>query len=51
MTFTPRFTITNALASGLTVVERARGFLEAATLSEDWLRRRAVRYRLRTKEL
>jgi Fic family protein len=35
--FNPTFSITNAIASGLTVIERARGFLEAATLSEDWL--------------
>jgi Fic family protein len=35
--FTPIFSITNAITSGLTVIERARGFLEAATLSEDWL--------------
>ena len=41
MTFSPRFTITNAIAAGLTTIERARGFLEAATLSEDWVRRMA----------
>jgi Fic family protein len=34
----PRFTITNAITAALTQIERARGFLEAATLSEDWLR-------------
>jgi len=33
----PRFTITNAIAAALTQIERARGFLEAATLSEDWV--------------
>ena len=27
MTFTPRFTITNAIAAALTDIERARGFL------------------------
>ncbi len=43
MAFSPRFTITNAVTSGLTVIERARGFLEAATLSEDWLRRMSQR--------
>jgi Fic family protein len=43
MAFSPRFTITNALTSGLTVIERARGYLEAATLSEDWLRRMSQR--------
>ncbi|HOC67521.1 MAG: Adenosine monophosphate-protein transferase SoFic [Candidatus Hydrogenedentes bacterium ADurb.Bin101] len=37
-TFTPRFTITNGIAAGLTRIERARGFLEAAMLSEDWVR-------------
>jgi Fic family protein len=34
---TPRFTITNSITAGLTQIERARGFLEAAKLSEDWL--------------
>jgi Fic family protein len=37
-TFKPIFTITNQITSGLTRIERARGFLEAATLSEDWVR-------------
>ncbi len=36
--FTPQFTITNKITAGLTRIERARGFLEAATLSEDWVR-------------
>ncbi len=36
--FQPRFTITNAITAALTQIERARGFLEAATLSEDWVR-------------
>jgi Fic family protein len=36
--FDPRFTITNRITAGLTHIERARGFLEAATLSEDWVR-------------
>ena len=35
--FTPTFTITNRITAGLTRIERARGFLEAATLSEDWI--------------
>jgi Fic family protein len=35
----PRFTISNAITAGLTAIERARGFLEAATLSEEWMRR------------
>jgi Fic family protein len=33
----PRFQITHAMTSGLTRIERARGFLDAAKLSEDWL--------------
>ena len=36
--FHPAFTITNRITSALTIIERARGFLEAATLSEAWLR-------------
>lgn len=39
MPFAPRFTITNEVAAGLTAIERARGFLEAAALSDDWVRR------------
>lgn len=39
----PRFTITNAIAGGLARIERARGFLDAATLSEAWLRRMSER--------
>ena len=35
--FKPAFDITNRIASALTRIERARGFLEAARLSEDWL--------------
>ena len=34
---TPKFTITNTVTSAVTQIERARGFLEAATLSEQWL--------------
>jgi Fic family protein len=41
--FAPRFTITNAVTAGLTAIERARGFLEAATLSDDWVRRMSQR--------
>jgi Fic family protein len=41
--FAPRFTITNAIAAGLTAIERARGFLEAAVLSEKWVRRMSQR--------
>ncbi|HDQ44504.1 MAG TPA: Fic family protein [bacterium] len=39
----PKFTITNAITAALTRIERARGFLEAATLSEDWLRAMGAR--------
>ncbi|MGH2362981.1 MAG: Fic family protein, partial [bacterium] len=39
MPFEPRFTITNPITGALTKIERARGFLEAARLSEDWLNR------------
>jgi Fic family protein len=41
--FTPRFTITNSITSALTAIERARGFLEAATLSEEWIERMSAR--------
>lgn len=34
----PRFNITNSITAALTRIERARGFLEAAKLSEDWIR-------------
>lgn len=34
----PRFTITNLITQGLAKIERARGFLEAAHLSEHWVR-------------
>ena len=37
MSFSPRFRITNAIAAALTEIERARGFLEAASLSDDWI--------------
>ena len=37
MRFTPRFSITNATAAAITEIERARGFLEAATLSDEWV--------------
>jgi len=36
--FKPKFTITNRITADLTRIERARGFLEAATLSEGWVR-------------
>jgi len=41
--FDPNFTITNAITLGLTEIERARGFLDAATLSEEWVRRMSQR--------
>ena len=37
--FKPKFKITNKIALFLTEIERARGFLEAATLSEDWIKK------------
>ena len=37
MSFSPKFAITNAVAAALTKIERARGFLDAAKLSEDWI--------------
>lgn len=36
--FEPKFDITNRITAGLTRIERARGFLEAAILSEAWVR-------------
>ena len=43
MSFEPRFTVTNAITADLTRIERVRGFLEAATLSEEWIRRMGAR--------
>jgi len=43
MPFSPRFTITNAITAALTAIERARGVLDAATLSEDWIGRMSQR--------
>ena len=43
MSFAPRFTVTNPITTALTRIERARGFLEAAKLSEDWIRRMGER--------
>ena len=34
----PAYTITDSIAAALTQIERARGFLEAATLSEQWIK-------------
>jgi Fic family protein len=35
--FQPSFRISNRVTAGLTRIERARGFLDAAKLSDDWL--------------
>ena len=37
MPLQPKFRITNVIAGNLTRIERARGFLDAARLSEDWI--------------
>ncbi len=39
----PKFRITNEMANALTAIERARGFLDAATLSQEWIQRMADR--------
>jgi len=39
MSFEPRFTITNPITQALTRIERARGFLDAAKLSEEWVQK------------
>ena len=36
--FNPKFTITNRMTEAITQIERARGFIEAARLSDDWVR-------------
>ena len=41
--FVPRFTISNRITAGLTTIERARGLLDAATLSDEWVRRMSQR--------
>ncbi|MFZ5432542.1 MAG: Fic family protein [Calditrichota bacterium] len=41
--FNPKFTITNRITESLTQIERARGFLDAAKLSEDWIRSMGAR--------
>ena len=43
MSFEPHFTVTHKITADLTRIERARGFLKAATLSEDWIRRMSAR--------
>jgi Fic family protein len=37
-TFIPKFTITNRMTAAITQIERTRGFLEAAQLSDEWVR-------------
>ena len=37
MTFELRFSITNAITAALTEIERARGFLEATALADEWV--------------
>jgi Fic family protein len=37
MTFKPTFTITNTMIQDLSKIVRAKGFLDAAVLSEDWI--------------
>ena len=41
--FAPRFAISNAIAAELMAIDRARGFLDTATLSEEWLKRMSQR--------
>ena len=41
--FTPRFTVSHSITMALTAIERARGFLDAATLSEAWILRMSQR--------
>lgn len=43
MPLAPRFTISIPIASALTAIERTRGFLEAAQLSEDWVAKMQAR--------
>jgi len=43
VTLAPRLTVTNPITATLTRIERARGFLEAAKLSEEWVRRMGER--------
>lgn len=43
MPFEPVFTISNPIALALTAIERTRGFLEAATLSDDWISKMQAR--------
>ena len=37
MAFSPKFSITNQITNSITRIERARGFLESARFSKDWI--------------
>ena len=37
MPFLPKFNITNNITAALVKIERTRGFLEAARLSDEWI--------------
>ncbi|MBL7186492.1 MAG: Fic family protein [Phycisphaerae bacterium] len=41
--FKPEFRITHAVTTALTTIERAQGFIEAATLSEEWIQQMGAR--------
>ncbi len=41
--FNPIFSITNKITSAITKIERARGFLDAAMLSDEWIKAMAHR--------
>ena len=41
--FAPRFTVSHEITMALTTIERARGFLEAASLSDAWIERMSQR--------
>ena len=41
--FKPEIRITHAVTTSLTVIERAQGFIEAATLSEEWIQQMGAR--------
>lgn len=41
--FSPRYIITDEIAQSLTAIERARGFLEAAKLSDSWVKQMSDR--------
>ena len=43
MPFEPHFTITNQIASALVKIERVRGFLEAARISDSWIAKMQAR--------